>query len=128
MNIEISHSAVRLRNCIVVIGGVDRAARPYAHVGSGYTIFTQRSGEVCNAQVKTAPDQLYGAVAVAIEDSIYTFGGNLAERNALWTLSRTEDGCFTWTFIEPRCEKESPSSQKYAHRMGICRKTMGIWR
>ena len=60
-----------------------------------------------------APEPFYDAVAVAIKGTIYTFGGrDPKERNALWTLNRTERGGFTWCFIKPQNKKESPSPRR----------------
>ena len=64
-----------------------------------------------------APELFHGAVAVAINGTIYTFIGltmDLEERNALWTLNRTETGCFTRNFVKFKGEKKSPSP-RYGH-------------
>ena len=65
---------------------------------------------------RAAPDPFFGSVAVAINDTIYTFGGISAGsgRNELWTLSRTETGGFTCSIIEHQCRQESPSP-RYGH-------------
>ena len=123
------HSVVRLNNFIIITGGVDAAGTPLStHVIRTYNLFTQVWRKHVIPNIQTAPDSFYGAVAVAIEGSVYTFGGMIAEgyrgglfivsaeceRNELWTLSRTETGGFTWSIIDPQCKKESPSP-RYGH-------------
>ena len=67
-----------------------------------------------------APAKFYGAVVVAINGTIYMFGGTHFEyyagelyrrpeaKNALWTLSVVGND-MTWSFIKFHKNKESPS-------------------
>ena len=118
----LGHSAVYLDNFIIIIGGVDRAGTPLStHVIWTYNLYTQVWRKHVIPNIQTAPKSFYSAVAVAIEGSVYTFGGMIAEgyspkceSNELWTLSRTETGGFTWSYIDPQCKKESPSP-RYGH-------------
>ena len=123
------HAAVRLDNFIIITGGVDRAGTPLStRVIWAYNLYTQVWRKHVIPNIQTAPVSFYGAVAVAIEGSVYTFGGMIAqgysgglrilsakgESNELWTLSRTETGGFAWSIIDPQCKKESPSP-RYGH-------------
>ena len=83
------HCAVCLGHCVVVLGGIGETR-------------------------VDAPEPFRSAIAAATNGTIYTFGGvDQSVRNALWTLTRTGE-CFTWTFLKPKCDKESPSP-KTAH-------------
>ena len=112
----IYHCAVRLDNFIVIVGGNERIGRFGTAVSTReiwrYNLYTDKWGKHVIPMQKEAPDLFHSAVAVAIEGTIYTFGGwssRLSEQNELWTLSRTETGGFTWSFINHQCAKKSPS-------------------
>ena len=88
---------------------------------SGYTIFTQKKWKRC--VIRKAPKPFYGAIGVAIEGNIFTFGGedseNFSARNALWKLSRSKEGIFTWSFIHCKSKAKSPSP-RYDHTGWEC--------
>ena len=57
----------------------------------------------------------YLSVAVAVEGTVYTFGGrdydagNFDASNSMWKLSRTMERSFIWSFTEYQIREESPS-------------------
>ena len=108
-----SHCAVYLDNCVIVFGGVGKLQAMSTCVIWMYNLYTEEWRKQVIAKQSDAPEPFLSAVAAAIDGTIYTFGGLLAEsyneRNALWTLSKRSKGCFTWRFIKSRCNKESPS-------------------
>ena len=111
------YSAIRLDNFILIIGGVDRAGTPLStRVIWTHNLYTQQWRRHVIPDIRPAPNSFYSAVAVAIDGSIYTYGGISVEgeRNELWTLSRSETGGFTWSIIDSQCKKESPSP-RYGH-------------
>ena len=123
------HCVVRLDNFIIVIGGrSDGLAVPPREIWS-YNLYTDKWEKHVIPKKRAAPRFLHHAVAVAIESTIYTFGGRSTctntERNDLFTLRRTETGDFTWTFIKHQCDKESPSPRdqhtgwEYARKLWV---------
>ena len=118
------HCAVRLENFIIIIGGREVTKEFDPKHGPAlstrniwrYNLYTEKwEKQLIPKKSNEAPFPFYNAVAVAIEGTIYTFGGGNAhveERNQLWTLSRTETGDFVWRFINHRCKKESPSPRR----------------
>ena len=106
------HSAVRLGHCIIFVGGRGETLLQLStRVIWTYNLYTENWRKYAIADSTDAPEPFHGAVAAAINGAIYTFGGvyhGSTVSNALWTLSRTGE-CFTWTFIKPKCDKESPS-------------------
>ena len=117
-----NHSAVKLDNFLVIFGALHR---PSNHVIWMYNLYTEEWREhVIPKHVidkSGAPEPFHSAVAVAINGTIYTFGGtakgrcagSVRERNALWTLSKAKTGCFTWNFIKFKHDKESPSPRTW---------------
>ena len=107
-----AHSAVRLNNSVIIIGG-----RGYKGVMLStrkiwvYDLNTGGWRKHVIHRRSQAPDPFEKAVVAAIDGTIYTFGGydRIDVTNDLWKLSRTKSGCFTWSFIKPRCPEESPS-------------------
>ena len=108
-----SHCAVSLDNFLIIIGG-----------GRHNNTYSPREIWICNLYTEEwkkhetpntcAPEPAIGVAASAIEKTIYTFGGrstiypyNLS--NALWKLSKTKEGYFTWSFNKPQCTEKSPS-------------------
>ena len=113
------HSAVYLNNYVIILGGFERGDdKPLStSVIWMYNLYSaQWRKHVIPEHESGAPDMFHDAVVVAINETIYIFGGadnkGFRERNALWTLSKTKTGCFKWSFIESRCDKESPSPRK----------------
>ena len=123
-----NHSAVQLDNFVVIFGGSfddddddDDDDPPSPPVIWMYNIYTEEwTQQVIPKHVvdeSSAPESFYGAVAVAISGTIYTFGGvgygkygdSVSTRNALWTLSKQKSGKFTWSLIEFQHDKTSPS-------------------
>ena len=114
------HCAVRLDNVIIIIGGdygLDSSTyQPTREIWT-YNLYTDEWKKHAIPMERKAPDSLRFAVAVAIEGTIYTFGGyNITrkQRNALWTLKRSETGDFSWKLIKYQCDelKESPSPRE----------------
>ena len=109
------HCAVRLDNCIVMVGGMtfDRRCAKSTDEIWVYNLYTEEWKKEVISNKRQVPDSCLGAVAVAIEGNIYFFGAldyeNECAGNALWKLSKTESGCFTWSFMQYECEEESPS-------------------
>ena len=122
-----NHFAVQLDNFLVIFGGKGRDNddedddSPNTHVIWMYNLYTDEWGKPVvtkNAIPKYVIDKngvpwgYVGAVAVAINGTIYTFGGKYAnvitDRNTLWTLSKAKTG-FTWSFIKSQHKKASPS-------------------
>ena len=115
------HSAVHLDNDVIIIGGWWDNKELSTRVIWMYNLYTEAwSKHVIPKYImekNDVPELFHGAVAVAINGTIYTFGGfnkYFFERNELWALSRTETGCFTWSFIKFEDEKKSPSP-RYGH-------------
>ena len=123
------HCAVRLDNFIIIIGGEsDGLVLPTREIWT-YNLYTDKWEKHVIPKKREAPRSLHYAVAVSIESIIYTFGGMCThehiEINELWTLSRTETGDFTWTFIKYQSDKESPSPRdqhtgwEYARKLWV---------
>ena len=118
------HSAVRLDNFIIIFGGFEgfydddddnQLLSTYArlnHVIWTYNLYTEEWRSIVIPNEREAPEPFFDTIAVVIEGKIYTFGGASMEherRNALWTLSKTERGRFTWSFVKYRYKDRSPS-------------------
>ena len=119
-----NHSAVQLDNFMVIFRGLlldEEDYVPFTYVIWTYNLYTEEwEKHVIPKHVidkNGAPEPFHLAVAVAINRTIYTFGGTgygyyadtIRERNALWTLSKAKTGSFTWNFIEFQHDKDSPS-------------------
>ena len=108
-----SHCAVSLDNFVIVFGGVCRLKPLSTHLIWSYNLYTEEWRKHVIPYIRCAPEPFYGAVAAVVEKTIYTFGGRNAKdcvvRNALWKLSRTKEGGFTWCSINAQCIKKSPS-------------------
>ena len=107
-----------LDNFVIVIGGrnsVDPFERLSTRVIRIYNLYTEEWGNHVMPATSDAPEPFTGAVAVAIDKTIYIFGGysgknwDAKETNALWKLSRTIKGGFSWSVINPQCKEKSPS-------------------
>ena len=108
-----------LDNFIIIIGGfgfnISRSNNETllsTRVIWKYNICTEEWRKLIIPKEREAPDRFYCAVAVAIEGTIYTFGGSYtarSESNALWTLSKAKRGSLTWSCIKTHCKEESPS-------------------
>ena len=127
------HFAIQLDNVLVIFGGTGRDEdkdddSPSTHVIWMYNLYTEEWGKhvipkhVIPKHVidkNGVPWKYNGAVAVAINGTIYTFGGSygkyanlIRERNTIWTLSKAKTG-FTWSFIKSQHNKASPSPRKW---------------
>ena len=113
-----SHCAVSLDNFIIVIGGWCRHGVSSTRVIWIYNMYTEEWKREWKYSlslpdlISSTPEAFSGAVAAAIDKTIYTFGGRSATgklSNALWKLSKTKGGCFTWSFNKPQYKKKSPS-------------------
>ena len=108
------HSAAYLDNHIVIFGGINKNDKPLsARLIWMYNLYTEEWSKHVIPDTSAAPEPFSRAVTTVIDGTIYTFGGINAKAydktNELWTLTRAELGCFTWSFIEPQCKEESPS-------------------
>ena len=120
------HSSVRLDNYVIIIGGrwnpgCGKGGKPRSTRKLWmYNLYTEGWREYAIPKHVIArsglPEPFHFAVAVAINGTIYTFGGadyvGSRTRNELWTLSKAKTGCFTWRSIKPQCDKESPSPRR----------------
>ena len=124
------HCAVHLDNYVIIIGG----SYPWEPVSTNVIwMYNLHTEEWIKHVIEEggAPEPFREAVAVVVDGTIYTFGGSLSEsrcfreRNSLWTLSKTELGCFTWNFIRVQHAKECPSPRdghsgwEYAGKMWV---------
>ena len=120
---RLGHCAVSMDNFVLIIGG----ARPgviepevweyvpeyvNANVIWSYNLYTGewKSHIIPHKSLQSPP--FAGAVAAAIDKAIYIFGGDDSKRNlrnAVWRLSRTKEGCFTWSAYKPQDKTKSPS-------------------
>ena len=110
------HCAVRQDNFIIIIGGrSDGIVLPTREIWT-YNLYTDKLEKYVIPKEREVPASLYNAVAIAIEGTIYTFGGRStrieSSSNNVWTLSRTEAGEFTWSVIRYQCNDESPSPRE----------------
>ena len=110
------HCAVCLDNFIIIIGGRERNGPALTtHVIWTCNLYTDKWEQHVIPKRRDTPLPFTNAAAVAIEGTIYTFGGNIVEShkqtNELWTLNRMKKGSFTWKFINYQsvCKKECPS-------------------
>ena len=113
------HCAVCLDNSIILFGGsYDAVDLLSTDVIWTYNLYTDKWEKHATSKRRVAPEPFEYAVAVTIEGTIYRFGGRRYDgdvaTNDLWTLSRTETGGFTWSFIKYQSDKESPSP-RYGH-------------
>ena len=113
-----SHCAVCLGNCVVMYGGVwlpdhGELLQPVStRVIWVYNLYTDEWSNHVIPDTSDAPVPFQRAAAAAIDGTIYTFGGmhvDFSDYNRLWKLSRTKTGGFSWSFIETKCKKKSPS-------------------
>ena len=116
------HSTVQLDNFLIILGGSQHHDDDlqFTRVIWMYNLHTEEWRQQVIPQHEIdkngAPEPFCGAVAVAINGTIYTFGGKSygkyadsnRYRNALWTLSKGNTGYFTWNFKGQR-DKASPS-------------------
>ena len=123
------HCAAILDNYVVVFGGVWVSNKLLStHVIWTYNLYTDEWRKHEMSDKNCAPQPFQGAVSVAINGIIYTFGGFIgedsseSETNALWTLCRTPGGSFTWSFINPHCKEESPSPRQFHTGWAYARK------
>ena len=77
-----------------------------------YNLYTEEWKKHVIPDTSDAPLPFSGAVATAIDGSIYTFGGcdtNCAITNHdLWKLREKREG-FTWSLVATQCKEKSPS-------------------
>ena len=110
------HCAVSLHNFVIIFGGWGRDEPLSTHSIWSYNLNTEEWRNHVIPDTSDAPEPFMGAVAVAIDKTLYTFGGcravDIALRNALWKLSRRKEGCFSWSFYNPQCEEKSPSPRQ----------------
>ena len=109
------HCVVSLGNFIIVIGGQCRH-EIFTRVIWSCNLYTEEWRKHEIPKTRCAPERLYGAVAAAIDKIIYTFGGYSAtsnqqvlRSNALWKLSKTKEGSFTWNTNKAERKEKSPS-------------------
>ena len=105
------HCAVSVDNFVIIFGGWDGVEPLSTHFIWIYNLYTEEWGNHVIPDSSCAPEPFIGAVAVAIDKIVYTFGGcteDLTVRNAVWKLSRTKGGGFSWSFY-PQCKEKSPS-------------------
>ena len=117
LSVRVGHSAVRLDNFIIIIGGLGKYHKSLStRVIKKYNLCTEEWHKVVIPKKRDAPDPFYGAIAVAIGGIIYTFGGKDKQsvKNELWALNKTKSGCFKWSCIKTHCKGESPSP-RYGH-------------
>ena len=98
------HCAVSLDNCIIIIGG-QCTYKVSTRVIWSYNLYTEEWREHEIPDTSFAPEAFSGAVAAAIDKTIYTFGGYSATgelSNALWKLSKTKGVCFMWSSNKPQ--------------------------
>ena len=111
------HCAVSLDNFVIIIGGrcrVKQAEPLSTHLIWIYNLYTEEWTNHVIPDTSCAPMPFHGAVAAAVNKTAYIFGGRSAaknwnETNALWKLSRTKGGGFSWSFSNPQCKEKSPS-------------------
>ena len=107
------HCAVSLDSRVIIIGGCGRQGPLSTRVIWIYNLYTEEWKEHTIPGTRCAPEPFHGAVAAAIRKTVYTFGGcnpnTFHPSNALWKLSQTKGGCFTWSFCKSQCKEKSPS-------------------
>ena len=106
-------------NCVIIFGGFweySYTKKISTRVIWTYNLCTEEWRKWTVEDKSDASEPFHAAVAAVIDGTIYTFGGVVSmkfiHRNALWTLSRTSEGCFTWRFIKPqdgRSNEDLPS-------------------
>ena len=79
-----------------------------------YNLYTEEWKKNIIQERRCVSTPFHGAVAAPTGKTIYTFGGSNTKiystlSNALWALSRTKEGCFTWSSNKQQCKKKSPS-------------------
>ena len=112
------HCAVSFDNSIIIIGGWCRNEIISTRVIWSYNLYTEKWRKTEIPNTSCAPEPFEGAVAAAIDNTIYTFGGLSITitghpSNELWKLSKTKEGCFTWSFNKPQCKEKSPSPRMW---------------
>ena len=125
-----AHCAVCVDDCVITFGGwgiLD--AKLSCREIWVYSLYTEEWKKRVIPKGRSVPKPFCGAVSVAVEGNIYTFGGvnscDFTERNELWKLSRTNRECFTWSFIKYESKKKSPSPRdghsgwEYAGRLWV---------
>ena len=113
------HCAVHLDNYLIIFGGHFQKIEGILHKFEStriirmYNLYTEQWKEHIIPDTSDAPPPFSGAVAAAIDGSIYTFGGcdtNCAITNHdLWKLRRTKREGFTWSLAATQCKEKSPS-------------------
>ena len=100
------HTPVCLNNYLVIVSGRNQGRDIAMRNGETferdiwmYNIYTERWHKYVIPDDENVPPQTEGACAVVFGSDIYMFGGyvfGLGETNALWKLTATPDGCFSW--------------------------------
>ena len=111
------HCAISLDNFAIIIGGQCGIKQPEplsTHLIWIYNLYTEEWTSHIIPDTSCTPKPFLGAVAAAINKTVYIFGGRSAatnwnETNALWKLNRTKVGGFSWSFSNPQCKEKSPS-------------------
>ena len=122
------HCTVSLDNFIIILGGWCRHEISTRVIWS-YNLYTEEWRKHEMPDTNCGPEPFYGAVAAVIDKTMYTFGGRNKytghPSNTLWKLSKTKEGCFTWSTNKPQCKEKSPSPRtghtgwEYAEKLWI---------
>ena len=108
------HCAVSLDHLVIIIGDMCR----YAETSSTrviwiYDLYTEEWKRHAIPDTSCAPEPFHGAVAAAIDKTVYIFGGRSSKHdnvlNATWKLSKTNRQCFAWSCNKPQCKEKTPS-------------------
>ena len=112
-----AHVAVNQDRYILVFGGIGKKGPFSQRVIWKYNIYTEQWTNHMVRGMGTDPDLIYcEACAASIGLDIYLFGGrglNQMETNALWKLSKTAKGHFTWSKIKHQDKVKMPSPRRY---------------
>ena len=113
------HCAVHLDNYLIIFGGHFQTFHNILHSMESariiwmYNLYTEEWKKHVIPDTSDSPPQFTGAVATAINGSIYTFGGCDTNRTItnhdLWKLRRTKREGFTWSLSATQCKEKSPS-------------------
>ena len=113
------HCAVHLDNYLIIFGGHFQTFEGNVHKFEStriiwmYNLCTEEWKKHVIPDTSDTPPQFTGAVATAINGSIYTLGGSdtncTITNHDLWKLRRTKREGFTWSLRATQCKEKSPS-------------------
>ena len=109
-----SHIAVRMENCVVVFGGVEKHHPTVSlHIIWMFNLYTEQWAKHVIQDTKELLPRICYPCAAVIKADIFMFGGFDVRvnhhTNSVWKLTRTPQRYFEWSKVIAQCNKKTPS-------------------